>query len=352
MLPEEMSSSTEGAFTGRRHGRRHRHGKKKTRGAASSSRDHAVESLLAPTVTATAKGSHVDGVVDPSDPQGLALVVEKLAKQLASFSLASGQSVSGQKLPKREREKKKRRHHGGGSSGPSSSSESSRSSSSSSRPARRHRRHHRGGGGGGDGSSSSSSGSSSGSGSSSSRSHRGLGVTRKFRGVARIRRRCRHHPGRVVREFLHSARLELGVTSRRQHFHLRDLTVRNQPRFSQSIGLMKVHWYVGHVLQDMLICRRPKRAVAALIQLHKAVLQTAIDSNKWHTSGLLLPYPDILKKTEFGGSYEELSQIATYQRAIADLKNPGQAGRGEEVPAGGGPSRAAQPKAAGRGKAP
>jgi len=87
-----------------------------------------------------------------------------------------------------------------------------------------------------------------------------------------------------------------------------------------------------------------------LIQIHKAVLQTAIDGNKWHTSGLLVPYPDMLKKTEFGGTYEELSQIASYQRAIADLRNPSSSGRGEEVPVGGGPSRAVPKKPAGRGK--
>ena len=65
----------------------------------------------------------------------------------------------------------------------------------------------------------------------------------------------------------------------------------------------------------------PAHGIAMLVELHKALLQTALGGGDWSTSTLLLPTEDPLSKTVFGGESCELRNIYNYKKSLRELRS-------------------------------
>jgi hypothetical protein len=57
-----------------------------------------------------------------------------------------------------------------------------------------------------------------------------------------------------------------------------------------------------------------------LTQLHKALVQNALDNNSWDAAILLWPMPDPLAFEQFGGTEEEMRRVAGYMKAVDEMK--------------------------------
>ncbi len=69
-------------------------------------------------------------------------------------------------------------------------------------------------------------------------------------------------------------------------------------------------------------------------QLHKVLLQLAIDNGDWTSAALLWGSPDPLGTEDFGGDHAEMEAVHRYRKALTELKNkhrqPNGGGDGDE----------------------
>ena len=75
-------------------------------------------------------------------------------------------------------------------------------------------------------------------------------------------------------------------------------------------------------------------SMALLVQLSKALLQSALDGGSWETAKKLIPMKDPLTREEFGGDEDELHCIQVYDEAVKGLrrnrKDPKGEGKGKD----------------------
>ena len=64
----------------------------------------------------------------------------------------------------------------------------------------------------------------------------------------------------------------------------------------------------------------PEEATAQVVQNLKSKLQAAMDGGDWGSAWLLTGLPDPILRPEFAGDEDEVSAIAGYQMAMAELK--------------------------------
>ncbi len=95
------------------------------------------------------------------------------------------------------------------------------------------------------------------------------------------------NPERVTTAYMEKVRLELGMTSFTQYFHMWDMTRRNQARFGRMKRMLRIYGIFGEVL-DHISHGRTCVASALLCQKRqKSVLQMAIDPGSWDIVKLL-----------------------------------------------------------------
>jgi len=146
-------------------------------------------------------------------------------------------------------------------------------------------------------------------------------VAAKFRGMRKLKHRWKKHSASIIRQYLLNAREKVGAEDGFKAWKLTDLSWRLQSQFTRSRGLWRAHYYLQEALSLCTIQDKPLQGIALLVQLSKAIHQTALDGNVWTNSALLIPVKDPLATDEFGGSYEELSAVASYRSALRDLKS-------------------------------
>lgn len=151
--------------------------------------------------------------------------------------------------------------------------------------------------------------------------HGSLG-SKKFKGVAKMRRNYRRHPRRLIRKYVDRARTKVGVTTDRQVWSLTDYSRKLLPAFQRCRGMWKVHFHCSSVLQ-LLLSSQTEHAAAYLAQVLKSLHQQALDQGRWHNASHLLPVKDPLAREDFGGDLEELDAIATFQAAVTHLRGAG-----------------------------
>ena len=190
----------------------------------------------------------------------------------------------------------------------------------------------------------------------------GTKVERQFRGVERIRRRIKDGDRKLVGEFEASVKRELGVAPG-QPWTLADKW--ETIRWGRLRGLSRMY------LQDVAVYEflrqgRPDAALCQLVQNLKSKEQTALDNGSWEVSWHLTGLQDRTEKAPFAGSHREMAAVASYRRAVKELKLKSQGDKGpqlsegdegaDETPARRGPrgkrketAPAASPKAAAAG---
>ena len=186
------------------------------------------------------------------------------------------------------------------------------------------------------------------------------GSSSKFAGPRKTRAAFAQRPDSMVREYLLCIRRKCKVESSDRSFHPTDYSERVAPAFSKNRGLYRVHFLLHDVLHRVALQNDVARGMALLTQLCKAVHQAVLDGNSWGNASLLLPVEDPLSNIEWGGSFGELEGIATFHKAMDDLKSSHQKSRpDDEKPKWqqqqqerqAGPNRAEAKKVAGKQKA-
>ena len=65
---------------------------------------------------------------------------------------------------------------------------------------------------------------------------------------------------------------------------------------------------------------RPEHAAALLSLGLQSVHQAALDSGDWTSAWMILPCADPLARPTFGGSEQQMADIAQYRKALRELK--------------------------------
>jgi len=151
----------------------------------------------------------------------------------------------------------------------------------------------------------------------------GTKVDRQFRGVERIRRRIKSGDRKLIGEFEASVKRELGVAPG-QPWTLADKW--DSIRWGRLRGLSRMY------LQDVAVYEflrqgRPDSALCQLVQNLKSKEQTALDNGSWEVSWHLTGLQDRTERSPFAGSHREMAAVASYRKAVKELKLKSQGDR-------------------------
>lgn len=167
--------------------------------------------------------------------------------------------------------------------------------------------------------------------SSSSHGRRG-GAGRAMRSYRKGHQQMKKHPLKHVRRYIRDVELQLGAGPDTA-YSLSDYT--KKLNWGNQRSLLRTHYALSEILQTLLK-NRPEQAALELVQLLKAVHQTALDQGSWRTSWLLLRYADPLEVPRFGGEPQELERVAAYLTALQKLeKKQKGGGKGDQNAEGG-----------------
>lgn len=142
------------------------------------------------------------------------------------------------------------------------------------------------------------------------------GASRALRAYRRGHRSMRRHPLRHVRRYIKEVEHFLGAGADTA-YSLSDYT--KKLNWGKNRSLLRVHSALSEILQTLLR-DNPEEAALEIVQLLKAVHQTALDQGSWRTSWLLLRYADPVEVPRFGGEPQELERVAAYLSALQKLE--------------------------------
>jgi len=150
------------------------------------------------------------------------------------------------------------------------------------------------------------------------------GAKSSLRGLHRLRRRVRQQPMRILKRYRKKSMAKLGVrvapdgrlTAPFMHILTSE---RLREAFGRMTGMWRVHYSISYAL-DLLDGKRSTEAAATLVQLQKALHQTAIDDGSWHIAAHFLPFEDPLGREVFGGDEDEMEVAAAWNRGMRDLQ--------------------------------
>ena len=152
-----------------------------------------------------------------------------------------------------------------------------------------------------------------------------------FKGVRKLRRRYHRHPRKLINSYVVRAKEIIGVHHRDQRWGFRDLSAKIKRTFGKMNGLWRCHLILQEVIQ-LQLADDHVHATALTCQLSKAIHQVAVDHGNWETALLLIPLPDAVGDTPFGGDEDELESIHAYMKSLRELKLKvnSQADKGED----------------------
>ncbi|CAK8988385.1 unnamed protein product [Durusdinium trenchii] len=129
------------------------------------------------------------------------------------------------------------------------------------------------------------------------------------------KRRMKRNPLKVVGRYVRDLEKELGAEGRPFRIHEGS---RRAPRGKQKT-LQRIHYMLSEILELMLAERWDRAALQTVLCL-KSVHQAALDGGDWQVAWLLCHLPDPVQKVRFGGTVDELGQVTSYLKGIADLE--------------------------------
>jgi len=153
-----------------------------------------------------------------------------------------------------------------------------------------------------------------------------------FKGVRKLRRRYHRHPRKLINSYVIRAKDMIGVHHKDQRWGFRDLSAKLKRTFGKMNGLWRCHLILQEIIQ-LQLADDHIHATALTCQLSKALHQVAVDHGNWETALLLIPLPDAVGDTPFGGDEEELESIHAYMKSLRELKLK-VSGQGDKVDKG------------------
>ena len=145
------------------------------------------------------------------------------------------------------------------------------------------------------------------------------GSSSKLRGVLKLRRRIKKHPGKLVKQYTRRVRERLCAEDDRVAWSFVEHSKGLVGRFGKMRGLWRAHWMFSRAL-DVSLSNNMVAVQAHLVQACKCLHQVALDKGAWTQAQLLLADPDPLAPEEFAGETHELLADHAYFAALNDLK--------------------------------
>eukprot|EP00434_Breviolum_minutum_P009896 symbB.v1.2.008720.t1/scaffold545.1/size189104/5 len=161
----------------------------------------------------------------------------------------------------------------------------------------------------------------------SSRSHsqeryRQRGHAKAIENYRASRRRMRKRPLKYVKQYVQEVEEELGVDNGKP-YNLHDMGRRVS--WGKQKSLQRTHYILSEVLT--LLKKKYEQATLQTMLGLRAIHQTALDQGDWSLSWLLTHLPNVWDRKQWGGSAEELGNVAAYLRSMEELNKSAERAR-------------------------
>lgn len=141
------------------------------------------------------------------------------------------------------------------------------------------------------------------------------GGARAVENFEAAKRKMKKNPLRYVRRFVKDLERELGAEGRPFRIHEGSKRI----PWGKQKTLQRCYHMFAEVL-ELMLREKWERAALQVVLCLKSVHQTALDNGDWSVSWMLTHLSDPISKAKFGGSMEELSQVTSYLRSMAELE--------------------------------
>jgi hypothetical protein len=147
-----------------------------------------------------------------------------------------------------------------------------------------------------------------------------------------MRKDWTQRPARLVRLYLYMAQKRcLAAGAQVKRWHLVDWAERNKWQFAKSKGTYRCHYWVAHAISLLVFDGAVAQATALLCQMSSAMLQAAMDGGSWDNASPMVPIDDPYARLEFAADYGTMAGIASYRRAVKDLRSQTVGGQEEQT---------------------
>lgn len=144
-------------------------------------------------------------------------------------------------------------------------------------------------------------------------------------------RRMKKRPLKYVKQYVREIEEELGVDGGKP-YNLHDIGRRIQ--WGKQKSLQRTHYILSEILTLLLQKKHEQATLQTMLGL-RAVHQTAIDQGDWTLSWLLTHLPNVWDRKQWGGSAEELGNVAAYLKSMEELNKSAEKARSSHQQWGG-----------------
>ena len=153
--------------------------------------------------------------------------------------------------------------------------------------------------------------------------HRQRGHAKAIENYRASRRRMQKKPLKYVKHYVREIEEELGVDNGKP-YNLHDIGRRVS--WGKQKSLQRTHYILSEVL-TLLLQKKYERATLQTMLGLRAIHQTALDQGDWSLSWLLTHLPNVWDRKQWGGSAEELGNVAAYLRSMEELNRSAEKAR-------------------------
>lgn len=133
----------------------------------------------------------------------------------------------------------------------------------------------------------------------------------------------RKRPLKYVKQYVQEVEEELGVDNGKP-YNLHDMGRRVS--WGKQKSLQRTHYILSEVLTLLLKKKYEQATLQTMLGL-RAIHQTALDQGDWSLSWLLTHLPNVWDRKQWGGSAEELGNVAAYLRSMEELNKSAERAR-------------------------
>ena len=163
--------------------------------------------------------------------------------------------------------------------------------------------------------------------SSSPRRHRTKGHAKAIEDYQASRKRMRRKPLRYIKQYIKEVEEELGVEGGKA-YTLHDFG--RKISWAKQRSLQRMHYLLSEILTLLLQKKYERAGLQTMLGL-RALHQTALDQGDWSLSWLLTHLPNVWDRKQWGGSAEELANVASYLRSMEDLNKNAEKARNAQL---------------------
>lgn len=150
---------------------------------------------------------------------------------------------------------------------------------------------------------------------STRRHHKTKGHARAIEEYQAARKRMRRKPLHYIKQYIKEVEEELGVEGGKA-YTLHDFG--RKISWGKQRSLQRMHYLLSEILALLLQKKYERASLQTMLGL-RALHQTALDQGDWSLSWMLTHLPNVWDRKQWGGSAEELANVASYLRSMEEL---------------------------------